>query len=311
MLGCVSIPCDCFEENRRRALVGLGEFAQPHNFLSSSCKEAEAMDISLGHGDSGQEVALLVDDLRAIGLSLPRGDRFSEQVAAALKVFQQSHHDHWGEPLKIDGRLDPLTALALDVARGRAHVRQRFSDGELPRMSIGGSTIARQAATIAASEYMRGSGEQGGDNLGADILRYNGSTAQTGLGWSTHFAIWCYKKAVAHAYSPLGNANNSRDLYDQSAKKDWTLSDLSQGLLPGDLVVWKHAQMCETSPDIWGGHVGIVWHVADRIVTTLEGNRGSYPSLVRPYRHNSFELCHPLTGQLPADVGIIRVPVAH
>jgi CHAP domain len=270
------------------------------------------MDISLGQGDCGQEIALLIDDLRAIGLSLTRGDKFNEQVAAALKVFQQSHHDHWGEALRIDGRLDPLTALALDVARGRAHVRQRFSDGELPVMTDGGSALARQAATMAAGEFMRGSGEQGGDNLGADILRYQGDPNQKGLGWSTHFAIWCYKKAVAHAYSPLGNANNSRDLYEESAKKGWTLTDLNQGLLPGDLVVWKHVQLCETSPNIWGGHVGIVWHVDDGVITTLEGNRGSYPSLVRPYRHNSFDLCHPpTTGQLKADIGVIRVPNTH
>jgi hypothetical protein len=268
----------------------------------------EPMEFCLTQGCSGPEIAMLIDDLRALGLDVPVGSEFTVQVASALKVFQQSQHDLSGKPLKIDGRLGSLTAIALDQARGVYRRQPRFDEDDLPPMSLGGSHVARRAAAIAMAEYMRASGEHGGDNRGPDVERYRASAASQGASWSVQFAIWCYQEAYGVDQSTLGIAIDATSFIETARATGLLLPRLGAGLLPGDIVVWHHSEPSLTPHPRWRGHAGIVLSYQAGNILLIEGDRGPYPSLVRPYRHKSKNLvCGPNDDRFREGISVIRV----
>lgn len=266
------------------------------------------MEFCLSQGSQGPEIGMLVDNLRILGFDLDIGTYFSDEVAGALRMFQQSYHDHLGRPLKIDGRLGTATALALDRARDRSRKTTTFDDSNLQAMSQRGSALARRAASVGYDEYMRACGEQGGDNLGPDIARYQGISSQRGAGWSVDFAAYCYREAFGPNLSPFGFAHTAQDLIEKSEAKGWLLSDVAGGFFPGDLVVWDYVHPRLRDHLRWRGQVGIVWNDHEGTIITLEGDRGPYPSLVRPYRHKVNGLLRTATnGQLRNGIAVLRV----
>jgi hypothetical protein len=267
------------------------------------------MEFCLMQGSSGPEIGMLIRDLRALGFAIPVGDHFTDQVASALKVFQQAYHEPKGVPLKIDGRLTAATAIALDIARGRRSKAVSINEIDLPPMSEGGSIIARRAALIAVAEYMRASGEQGGNNLGPDVTRFKGNDHEVGAGWSAQFAAFCYREACEPDMSPLGNPKDAQGLVDLAWSKNWLRPDIGDGLQPGDLIVWYFDDPEIKSHLHWRGHVGIVWSYKDGQITTLEGDRGPYPSLVRPFVHHRKNLIRStIDSQFKKGIGLIRLP---
>jgi hypothetical protein len=265
------------------------------------------MEFCLSQGSAGPEIGMLIENLRVLGFNIEPGTDFTPQVAAALKMFQQSSHDHLGNPLKIDGRLGASTALALDNARGRARKSSCFDESDLPPMPDGGSTFARRAALIALAEYMRASGEQGGDNAGPDIARYK-TTTQRGTAWSVDFATYCYREAYAPNWSPFGTSHDTQSLIEAAQAKGWLLPNVYSSLLPGDLIIWHFLEPGLATQGNWRGQVGVVWSCEDGNIITLEGDRGPYPSLVRPYHHKIKNLVRAATdGQLRDCITIIRV----
>jgi CHAP domain len=269
--------------------------------------EGADMEFCLTQGCSGPEIGMLIDDLRALGFGIAPGEYFNAQVASALKIFQQSYHDHAGVPLRIDGRLGTSTALALDQARGRGKKHCYFDD-DLPPLSEGGSLLARRVALIALAEFMRASGEQGGNNLGADVARYQAGLSPGGTSWSTQFAAWCFQEACDPEISPFGFPQSAQSLINAAWSKDQIEHQLKDGLLPGDLIVWHFEDPSVAKSAQWRGHVGIVWSYEDGNIVTLEGDRGAYPSLVRPFRHKAKNLVQSATdGHFRDGIVIIRV----
>lgn len=266
------------------------------------------MEFCLSQGSNGPEIRMLIDNLRILDFDLEMSSQFSDEVAGALRMFQQSYHDHQGRPLKIDGRLGTETALALDRARDRSRYNTSFDDSNLQAMSQGGSAVACRAASVGYDEYMRACGEQGGDGLGPDVTRYQGATSRRGAGWSVDFVAYCYREAFGPNLSPFGDAHKTRDLIEVGEGKGWLLSDVASGFRPGDLIVWDyvHPKLCEHPR--WRGQVGIVWRDHEGTVTALEGDRGPYPSLVRPYRHKVSNLLRAATnGKIRNGIAVIRV----
>jgi hypothetical protein len=271
-------------------------------------KEDNNMEFCLTQGSSGPEIGMLIDDLRALGFGLEPGEHFNAQVTSALKLFQQSYHDHNGTPLKIDGRLGTSTAIALDQARGRGKRHVDFDEDDLPPMSEGGSLFARRAALIAFAEYMRASGEQGGNNLGSDVVRYQAGSSPSGAAWSTQFAAWCFQEACDPEISPFGFPQSAQSLVNAAWSRDKLRTQLKDGLLPGDIVVWHFEDPSLPQSGHWQGHVGIVWSYKDGNLVTLEGDRGPYPSLVRPFCHKIKNLVQSATdGHFRDGIVVIRV----
>ena len=267
------------------------------------------MGFCLSEGSKGPEIGLLIDNLRGLGLEVSRGTDFTPEVSGALKMFQQSHHDHTGTPLKIDGRLWACTAHAIDCALSKSRKAAFFKEFDLPQMSLGGSIIARQAALVAHGEYLRACGEQGGNNLGPDVGLYHSDFTRMGKAWSCSFATWCFAEAGTPEDDKLGRPHDAQTLMEIARSKNYDVTDIGEGLLPGDLVVWYFNEPSLRTHPNWGGHVGIVWSYQDGNIITLEGDRGRYPSLVRPYRHKHSTLCQrPTAHQLRDGIGIIRVP---
>jgi hypothetical protein len=266
------------------------------------------MEFCLTQGSIGPEIGMLIDDLRALGLPLERGVIFTAQVVGALKMFQQSHHDHLGKPLKIDGRLGTSTALALDAAQGRARRKVRFNDTDLPPMSQIGSASARRVTLVALAEYMSGCGEQGGDNVGPDIARYQCDPRATKSGWSVDFALHCLRETFGPESLPHSTTNHAQDLLDVAKANGWTLPIIDGTLLPGDLIVWHYQEPSFPRHPDWTGQVGIVWSCEEGNIITLEGNRGPYPSLVRPFYHKLASLLKPASNSALRDsITIVRV----
>jgi CHAP domain len=266
------------------------------------------MELCLSQGSQGAEIGLLIDDLRALGFALEEGDHFTAHVSGALKVFQQSSHDHLGTPLRVHGRLDTSTAIALDIARGRQRKRGVYHDLDLEPMAQGGSQLARRTALVALGEYRRASSEQGGDNLGPDIERFRGGTHRTGTGWSVDFVAYCLREACDPKCSSFDNTHEADGFLAASRAKGWLLPSLCGNFLPGDIIVWHVDEPGLLSNPKWHGHVGIVWSHLDGHIMTLEGDRGPYPSLVRPYRHSLRSLMAPASdSQLRENIAVVRV----
>lgn len=278
--------------------------ATTNNLIANGMRN---MEFCLSQGSNGPEIGMLIDNLRILGFDLDEGNQFSDEVAGALRMFQQSYHDQLGRPLKIDGRLGTATALALDRARNRSRHTTSFDDDNLPAMSQGGGVLARRAASIGYDEFTRACGEQGGDNLGPDITRYQGAMSLRGAGWSVDFAAHCYREAYGAEPSPFGHAHTTQDLIEAGEGKGWLLSDVNGGFRAGDLIVWDYVHPRLAEHRRWRGQVGIVWRDQEGTVTTLEGDRGPYPSLVRPYRHKPTGLLRAATnGQLRNGISVLR-----
>jgi hypothetical protein len=233
---------------------------------------------------------MLVDDLRAMGFDLPAGDDFTPAVASALRVFQQSQVDHKGMPLRVNGKLNCPTAMAIDYARGRVRTPIRFEDQDVPPMAKGGSDIARRAAFIAYAEYMRASGEQGGNNLGPDVARFQGLASPTQKAWSLDFVVFCFQEAGFFDFEPLTKPRDLRQFMDRAHELGFVKTHVQGNLQAGDLLIWYHEDRDLASHPLWHGQAGIVWACENDRVTTIEGDRGGYPALVRPFQHRLEEL---------------------
>lgn len=267
------------------------------------------MEFCLTQGSSGPEIGMLIDDLRDLGFQLEAGTVLTSQVAGALKMFQQSYHDHLGKPLKIDGRLGTSTALALDAAQGRARQKVRFNDADLPPMSQVASGSARRVALIALAEFMRGCGEQGGDNIGPDIARYQCEHRTAKSGWSVDFALYCLRETFGPESLPPSATSNAQGLLDVAKANGWALPVLDGALRPGDMIVWHYQEPSLPPHPAWTGHVGVVWSCEQGDIITVEGNRGPYPSLVRPFYHKLASLLKPASNSALRDsITIVRVP---
>lgn len=266
------------------------------------------MHFCLKQGSTGPEIGMLVENLRILGFDLEPGTCFTRQVSGALAVFQQSYHDQTGLPLKLDGCLSMSTALALDRARGRARQKFSFDEREIAPMSEGGNLIARRAALIAMAEYMRACGEQGGDNMGPDIERYSAAPRKKKAGWTIDFVAYGYREAFGNDQSPFGNAHDTTTLLAAAQSQGWIVPSIEGGLLPGDLIIWHFFEPSLPPHPFWQGQAGIVWSYDATNIITFEGDRGPYPSLVRPYRHNAKDLVRVATnGQLRDGISVVRV----
>lgn len=129
---------------------------------------------------------------------------------------------------------------------------------------------------IAQAEL--GKGEQGGDNKGKEVKKY---TKGKEVAWCAGFVSWVRFQA------------GQRDNYFLCARSYWEEyhNERVVSPIPGDLIVFARGTN--------SGHVGIVESVqADRL-TTLEGNVGKYPAVVKRFTYK--------LGHIKNLLGFVRV----
>lgn len=151
------------------------------------------------------------------------------------------------------------------------------------------SKIGPAALAIIISEL--GCGETTGQNSGPDIDRYR----ELGGGrpkdsWCASLVGYCIAKACDVRLGiacPIVPSSRALQLFERCGKAGCFVTEP----MPGDVVAWKRKG---------GGHVGIFNRRLDAgAFESVEGNKGRFPSRVRPYPHEYGE---------PDFVGFARLP---
>ena len=244
------------------------------------------------------EVLQLINDLTSIGFkpSGTKGNLFTSGVKSAVMAFQSQNIGPNLQPLKIDGQVGPLTRWALDVALGK------IAMPKIPAVAAPGndskptgvSQVAWNALKVARDEL--GKGESGGDNQGADVMKYHAVTgAKAGDSWCASFVSYCFNQGNPGnmPYNPTAGARETLKRFKDTG---WTYeASLDTPPRPGDIIVfWRGPKTG------WMGHIGIVESYQNGILTTIEGNKGPFKSVVRRYTYT--------LGQIDKLLGWGRIP---
>jgi len=249
----------------------------------------------LQRGSSGAAVATMTGQLAQLGYLPEATDIFDRRAELALRAFQTQHLDPRGLPLVIDGIFGPLSRAALTAAIGGAELNPPARP-EL--LEIDARGLAQSALATALSEYRRGAGEVGGNNRGPDIRTYLDGRAPEGSDWCAGFVSHCYREAARRAGRdmPFAYSVGARAIRNQLRNKGWEYrAGEAAPPQPGDIITrWRG------SFSGWQGHIGLVHSFANGIVTTIEGNRGGYPSKVGRFQY--------VLGRIDKLLGFARVP---
>lgn len=223
----------------------------------------------------GAEVAELTAILVARNYLTVAGNLFDRRVLAAVKEFQARHVDSRGRPLVTDGKVGPLTWWALRNP-DNTDVLSRPVDAALFEMAPGGSPAGRAALEAAIAEMRAGAREEGANNSGPWVEKYLNGLAGIPNNWCGGFVSWCYGHAPEGM--PFRYSLGARDIRNQFQRKGWAFDAGDRIPEPGDIVAWWRGQL-----QGWQGHIGLVHHVDDGILYTIEGNKGGFPAPVRVF----------------------------
>jgi hypothetical protein len=244
------------------------------------------------------EVLQLINDLTSIGFkpSSTNGNMFTSAVKSAVMAFQSQNIGPNLLPLKVDGQVGPLTRWALDVALGKIQmpaIPALPSPGNNAKPA-GVSQVAWNALQVARQEL--GNGETTGDNRGPAVKKYHAvGGANEGDSWCASFVSFCFDTGNP-GKMPYKATAGARDTLAKFKAKGWTYTaSVDNPPQPGDILVfWRGSKTG------WMGHIGIVEAYENGIVTTIEGNKGPFKSVVRRYTYT--------LGQIDKLLGWGRVP---
>lgn len=239
--------------------------------------------MALRRGSTGQAVAELGAALRALGWAAPETTVFDRALERAVRAFQSQNLDPRGEPLVVDGIVGPLTRFALNASLAAREGGPPAPASDAGSGAGGLAGFGEAALAVAREEAARRAGEAGGDNRGPDIRAYLDGRAAEGADWCAGFVSWCHRVAAGRLGEPMPfrYSLGARDIRNQFKARGWEVAPTAGSPpRPGDVVVWWRG-----APSGWQGHIGIVEACADGVLTTIEGNRGPYPSRVARFRH--------------------------
>lgn len=240
----------------------------------------------LSIGSKGSEVSKLADLLMKHGYLSTKTDVFSLDVFHAVQAFQSAHVDSRDRPLVVDGNVGPLTWWALE----HDDISHIVVPGVLPLNPHAdpGATLATVAIRVAVEEMNAGAKEIGGNNSGPYVEKYIHGLAGTPNNWCAAFVSFCYYTASKRLGVPMpfNYSLGAKDIYRQFEKKGWTYAaNDGRPPQPGDIIVWHRGSLQD-----WTGHIGLVQSYEHGIVTTIEGNKGSFPANVRPFTYTLGEI---------------------
>lgn len=228
----------------------------------------------LKKGAQGASVKELQETLRELDYNITVDGDFGNETYKAVMAFQAGHLDKHGVPLKIDGAVGDITWWALK--NPRVTVSSGVIDYKtMPPASMGGSALGRGALQVAIKEMIAGAREIGGNNMGPFVKKYLAPAGlPEGNSWCAAFMSWCFLQAANGSKSAMGfnYTASARNVFDQLKKKGQTFSGITDNLTPepGDLVVWWRVSLPS-----YHGHIGIVHHISDGFLYTIEGNKAA------------------------------------
>ena len=223
----------------------------------------------LRKGDRGTTVRALQRLLKDWQLPVTVDGVFGPQTRRAVRAFQSQHLDKHGRPLVVDGVVGALTWWSLKHPRNVIAVDPVISYARMPHKTFGGTTRGRNALRAAIGELKADAREIGGNNRGKWVRKYLNDLAPAGSSWCAGFVSWCFSRnrnGIPFKYSV-----GARSILYQFKKKGWAIAPGDDNEpQPGDIVVWWREQLAG-----WKGHIGIVHHVNDGMLYTIEGNKSN------------------------------------
>lgn len=220
-------------------------------------------------GDEGEEVKIIQHLLMEKGFLTDEEvtGMFDHETFLAVRAFQAQNLDRHGEPLTVDGKVGELTWWSLHNPKPDIQLNSPINFLQMPGLELGGTRIGRAALQIAINELKAGAGEVGGNNCGPFVKRYLNGILPEGNPWCAGFVSYCF--AQAPDGMPFKYTLGARDILQQFKKRGWA-REPGSGYLPqpGDIVVWWREQLGGSK-----GHVGLVHHMSDGFLYTIEGNK--------------------------------------
>lgn len=140
-------------------------------------------------------------------------------------------------------------------------------------------TLEEQLVAVVRAEL--GRGETDGNNNGPDVVRYRGGLDDRAP-WCAAFVSYAYLRAAkglgVKLPPPLRRSHSAKRLGGLVMQAGQKL-DVPE---PGCVVVWHRG-----APGSALGHIGVCVEYCTRTdsLVTIEGNRGSFPSVVTLYRY--------------------------
>ena len=175
--------------------------------------------------------------------------------------------------------------LIADGLCGPKTVKALFDERE-DNMELSCSELHKFALQEAKS--CLGKGESGGNNSGEFVealfnKEYDGDDDNDGA-WCAAFISHCFEEAAERCglELPFSTSWGAKALF--SKIKAAGSGDSTPRV--GDVVCWDRGKLNPDGSKSWMGHIGIVERVEGGIIHTIEGNRGSYPSLVRRFKYH-------------------------
>tara|TARA_R100001460_G_scaffold104418_1_gene150115 strand:- start:153 stop:800 length:648 start_codon:yes stop_codon:yes gene_type:complete len=171
--------------------------------------------------------------------------------------------------LTVDGQCGPKTQAALYDSRER-------------EMEHDCSDLAARTLEIARS--LIGKGEEGGNNSGEFVemllgKEYDGDDDDDGA-WCAAFVSHCISQA-SDGNPPFSMSFGAKAVFKNASNYGTKSMDPKVG----DIICWDRGNLNADGSKSWQGHVGFVESIDGDIITTIEGNKGRYPSKVKRFKY--------------------------
>ncbi|MFB3812614.1 MAG: peptidoglycan-binding protein [Terriglobales bacterium] len=217
----------------------------------------------LAVGQSGPAVLTIQKRLNRLGCGpIAEDSQFGPETQDAVELFQARSADHYGVPLRIDGRVGPLTWAALFAA-------------PIEEVTTAASPLLAQAV-LAAKNEIGVTEVPPGSNRGPRVDRYLravGLNPTTGhYSWCAAFVYWCFKEAASalKVKNPVIRTAGVLDHWIRAGTAGvHRLSCAECSDTPG---LVKPGMIFVISTGSGNGHTGLVEAVRGNYLTTIEGN---------------------------------------
>lgn len=194
--------------------------------------------------------ALNIGDLQGTGV-------YAAKTKNAVKLFQATHVDQYGNPLEIDGHVGSLTWAALFGTENMNVADEAWG-------SLLTEVLKSAVSQVGVME------DPPGSNKGPEVNQYLASVGlEPGLYWCAAFVYWCFNKASArlNRVNPLVKTGHVMSHWNKTTGKKILAADAADN---PSLVKPGHIFILNTGGS--AGHTGLVEKIEGGFIHTIEGN---------------------------------------
>lgn len=195
-------------------------------------------------------IDLNIGDLQGTGV-------YAVKTKNAVKLFQATHRDQYGNPLEVDGNVGSLTWAAM------------FGTDQMPVVDTTSNQLLAEALKAAVSQ-LGVMEDPPGSNKGPKVNQYLASVGlEPGLYWCAAFVYWCFDTASAklNRANPLVKTGHVMSHWNKTTGKRILAADAADN---PSLVKPGHIFILNTGGS--AGHTGLVEKIEGGFIHSIEGN---------------------------------------